>query len=1120
MTLRRQYQLGSDIFDTGPLSGYGYLGEVDDGGDTGGGGESTPDQIRYHRTYWYYVLPVYSDGDQPSTLHYAWTVYDNISDVGNTDPLASGTESTDEAADIVAQSAIDVLYDEAVALANQDHGLKTENIVYSVWQDVYHAHMVMEILTLSEAKAILSEQFNANAQALLRYPGQWVGGMANYNPDSFLEQFERSDRELNVNGDYNPTPPPNNYAIGEYISPSVGNAVLADQPVPGGSYHYWDGNMDTHDWGNHGISLTEIVDGTDGVTPGPPYKPYPKPIVDAIGGYAMCISHYLADYDNTTGAFNGFRVLTAAELSGGVPAGLPIATVMQMFVKCAKTRSGKDFDGFTWTGANFYYDTEKNPIWRKSVGMPMEPASFFLLEPELAVESKIAKITNQTRWDVVQNTQWISSNDAESWNKIGYNDVPGTFKEKRSRQDVLNRNFGGIGWGSYRAVEKSKRPFGAKVEYLGEGGQFNEFSVHPPNIPDCNTDGKTMVIFRFPRQLDPVADKNTIDLYANDPGVPDYSFEFTKYCYPYPGASIDKDEYALLGRLMPTNSDDIGADKFTAEIDGETFGGRQSIKFVPMITPSMPPSTSHRPYFIGKPSTMTDMKQKMSGSVAMLFLLDKVDYFCFDTTSVSGATISVADPHKTAYFNNSRINNAYFINRDFDVGSTAFAIGQCMLSYEKDSAAIDNRLGLVDSSERMILTTRTDRLITSYWVGRTDVSQSSLRSDDIAHRSPRDGTAAGNSMSDYLIPTMTMTTDDLLSGEEPVGALAVRETFEKIFGYPLTPEWFATLNLPGQDPNDPTRYIVNTSYGTFSYPYSIVGFTIPGYYVGPVLKYDAEGNPVGATEQKPGYIGDKSTFLMYQSPFGHLKKHTINFHDEIQTQSDIEDGGGSAEDAFEDDFGEDYGDVTQENQETIQYEEWLLSRLMEDHGNTRFTDTGFKANFRIWNQDYVLGKDLINAGYPIPGVDISSYEAEAETAGIPVYSTTDEPTQIQGLGAFTNSEGFTVTDVTAKWGTLGMAKKRYTGDVGMSMVPYSANVQDEQLGYMAMSNLDGIGGFLDDAKDTGKDLAMETAKWSGIAAGGGAAVAMVILAGGAATAMVTKGGISAIMGGFKSRKDD
>ena len=79
---------------------------------------------------------------------------------------------------------------------------------------------------------------------------------------------------------------------------------------------------------------------------------------------------------------------------------------------------------------------------------------------------------------------------------------------------------------------------------------------------------------------------------------------------------------------------------------------------------------------------------------------------------------------------------------------------------------------------------------------------------------------------------------------------------------------------------------------------------------------------------------------------------------------------------------------------------------------------------------------------------------------------------ISGLGAFSDSKGFTVTDVTAKWGAIGAANPRYTGDVGMSMVPYRANVQDEQLGYLAMSNLDGIdnptnvsgmGGIMDDA---------------------------------------------------------
>ncbi|SVC76614.1 uncharacterized protein METZ01_LOCUS329468, partial [marine metagenome] len=337
--------------------------------------------------------------------------------------------------------------------------------------------------------------------------------------------------------------------------------------------------------------------------------------------------------------------------------------------------------------------------------------------------------------------------------------------------------------------------------------------------------------------------------------------------------------------------------------------------------------------------------------------------------SVSGATISVADPHKTAYYNNSKISNGYFIDRDFQVGSTAFVIGQCMLSYEMDSASIDTRLGLVDASERMILTTRTDKLINSGDVG--------FRSDKQVHREPRDGTAAGNHTSDYLIPTATLTTEDLVEGNEPVGMLAVRDTFARIFGHELTPEWFATLNLAGQDPDDPTRYTVQTTYGKFSYPYSIVGFTIPGYYVGPILKYGEEGEVVGPTEGKPGYIGNKSSFVMYQSPFGQLKKHTINFHEEVQAQITIEEGGGSAADVLEGQtesesgaFGEDYTDITQEKFETVQYEDWLKGRLMDDYGDWQFTDTQFKAYFRPWNKDYITGKDLIEAGYPIPGVDL------------------------------------------------------------------------------------------------------------------------------------------------------
>ena len=380
MTLRRQYQLGSDIFDTGPFAGYRGLGNGDYGNSSSNGDSSTTQEVDLSSApavIWSYENGLVDYVTAYNTLMNTFDYSDN--DINDAMTYEREAFLLQYEAELTAK------------LEELDQGLEKENIVYTIWQDVYYANRIMELLTISEAKAILTEQFDMSAQGLNRYPHQWGSGMAEYNADSFLEQFERSDRELSLNDDYNPIPPPNNYAVGEYISPSVGNAVLADQPVPGGSYHYWDGNMDTHDWGNHGISLTNIVTGTDGVTTDG--KPYPKPIVDAIGGYAMCISHYLADYDNATGAFNGFRVLTAAELGGGVPAGIPVATVMQMFTKCAETRSGKDFDSFTWTGANFYYDTEKNPIWRKSIGMPMEPASFFLLEPELALENKISKIT-------------------------------------------------------------------------------------------------------------------------------------------------------------------------------------------------------------------------------------------------------------------------------------------------------------------------------------------------------------------------------------------------------------------------------------------------------------------------------------------------------------------------------------------------------------------------------------------------------------------------------------------------------------------------------------------------------------------------------------------------------
>ena len=77
---------------------------------------------------------------------------------------------------------------------------------------------------------------------------------------------------------------------------------------------------------------------------------------------------------------------------------------------------------------------------------------------------------------------------------------------------------------------------------------------------------------------------------------------------------------------------------------------------------------------------------------------------------------------------------------------------------------------------------------------------------------------------------------------------------------------------------------------------------------------------------------------------------------------------------------------TQALQEEAQFENWLANRLIEDYGNVRFTDTASKAYFKWWNKDYVTGKMLIEAGFPIPGVDLAPYYAEAESSGIPIAS--------------------------------------------------------------------------------------------------------------------------------------
>jgi len=946
-----------------------------------------------------------------------------------------------------------------------------------------------------------------------------ISDILTYEADDLVEEYEKS-RGEELADNYNPSKPMAEYPPGDFQLRSVGQSTAANTKVPGSSYHYWNGDLLGHTWGFHGISTGITTGKVNG-------NKYPSPIVDSFGGYALSLSHYIADYDDQTGDFLGFRSLTATELKGGIPAGVPIATVMQFFTKPARTRSGKDFDSFTWTGRNFFYDTEKEPIWRMAVNMPMKPKNFFILEKELAVEDKIGTMDSYFRpldaKGLIQNTQFISVADAKYNAITGHNGQKSLFDNLGTRE-TLDRQFHQGKWGGLRTTSKSKIKFAAKVEWLGEDGAFGTYSTHPPNIPDCNEEGKTMVVYRFPRQLDEELDKVTIDRLAAQ-GV-NYGITHTGDCYPFPGGSIDKDKYALIGRYQAGNSDDLGSEKFEAEINGKTYAGRRSINFIPMISAGFPTDEHHRPYIINATE---------SGVTAEAFF-DATDWFCFDT-SIDGAAISVTDPIKKAFFDSSRITNVYFAQGDLKVGSTAFAIGQCMLTYEMNSASFDSKLSNVDTgdltvnlshpSERVIITTETGPL-------SSNNMPAGLRSDTLVPREPRDGSQGGMLKSDFLPPIATITTDDLVANYQPIGMLTIKNTWKELFGYELTPDSFANLIVGAQDkfgmtdPNNPLRYVVSTDYGTFSYPYTIAGFSVPSHYKGPVLEYseevDANNNfiPLRATSERPGLIGTKKVYFHYQSPFGRTTSAEVELDKQVQRQLDtveLDDEGNPIEGQLDDLFrqqteegGIDEGnieDTTQALQEEAQFKNWLANRLLEDYGNVRFTDTASKAYFKWWNKDYVTGKMLIEAGFPIPGVNLESYYAEARRLGIPIEEEQTEQEEqeqqsvaLAGLGAFTDSSGFTVTDVTAKWGALGSANPRYTGDVGMSMVPYKANVTNEQLGYLAMSNLDGIenptnvsglGGPLDDVSEGVGD----GFRYGGILAGSGFALAGIGIAGSA-----------------------
>lgn len=1167
--MRQRHQRTRDVFDTGPFGGYSHLG-------------NTEGTVSYNGFSYNYNAE-------------SWSVYDSAGTLLETGSARNSPSNNDAAKawiDSGAEPSYPVVdpFDDTGSTTQYNWltNVNKDEIVYSGWKDVYYAQVVMEIITPAEGRALANEKLGYRTIQHTGWPGVWAQNMENYDPSDFVAQFDTAKQD-EKEAAYGAPETRTLYAPSmQYNSRNVGVATKPRQKIPGTQFEYWDGDIEQHSWKLHGISTVKNKTGYDPVT-GNYDLNYPEVMVDAMGSYGMCLSHYIARYNpEDASEFYGWEVLRPSEAEGGVDAGTPIATVMQMFVKPGYDPKGRDWQdkkyGGTWGAEDIWRTFEKKPAWRFANEMEMTKESFFLLEPELAVKNKLPLLTNAQideestgvfEGDLLISNKgdnhafsgsglWDNDNvylsDLEKLEDVGYNGRKSIFKSgllgtnAPKKRAVLNGEYGGKTIFGYNIGETNKKDHAAKVEWLGEGGTFGSFSKFPDTIADTNQYGKTMVVYRFPKQLDPnlPRHKEWLDMYAEN-GDTDYSIQNTKNCYPYPSGGGTG--YAMLGRLPMDyqsggRSDTIG-DLQPGTIKGAItpnaqYGARMKIKFTPMIKPKTHEFGAYR------------MNEGGYGAYFNLGLWTKhlsvykrTADIRFDTTSVAGAEIAVVDGDTRAYFASSKIASVYFDQRKFDVGSTGFAIGQCLLKYEQNAESIDIQLGQVYSSERLILS----KYEASRTVNMLNTAEGLvIRSHEVEPRPELTGKLAGSLEADYFIPAAIITMDDVRSAVKPIGYGAIETAHKEIFGRELTPGFIRDLPAPipdvTLDPRDSGRYVFEGR----SFPFSILSIHIPGYYKGPILRYNEEGIPIEPTENVqyveetgkviagPGFLGTGDAYIIYQSPFGGRSGSKVNFNQWIQSQTEMEEAGLTPDQIITNpsmstgpllDFTptEDL-----QNEFMGKYEdemELIRAELLARYGNMTFTNTEFKAYFRFWNKDYVTGADLINAGFPIPGIDYTEFDqrlASIETAyemkykelsdGGNLYRVTHSPTWSDpnsigaaGFAGFTDASGFTITDVTAKWGAIGSASPRYTGDVGMSMVPYDADVVGEEMGYMAMSNLDGLGypgeGIVDSALDTSKDLAMEGAKWGAISVGApigvSAGLSIIMLAGTVAVGVAAKG---------------
>ena len=832
----------------------------------------------------------------------------------------------------------------------------------------------------------------------------------------------------------------------DYHPSFVKSADTNPKKSASGLNELWSGSITKHRWKKHGYSGKKEAGRKsakgEGAVEGPWY------VADKSGFYAFRGSTDQMRYDKN-GRMIGYDAME--NLNRGMPAGVPIAMVMQYFVHDKQTTAGL-FAGigsptFSQLGdkkKKFGVKIPHTHAFNKAAAAARD-ATVATLEfvGDAAIDTadatknfiddpSISNAVSIVTAPVGLNSQWHYADEVTiSGSKMflvddtvfyGYNDTDSFDRPKDSKGLITTyADSSAIPYSvdkspnikptfKYKGKTFKKKDFALSVEWYNPSTKkWSQPMKSPPFNFKTNSKGKIKIIFRLPRQLDPSADRREIQQGIEN-GYPDYSWSRSTIRQAYPTFTAKdggKKKFRLLGRIEGKDSVTEGRVRFKTTIAGREYEGVRSVNATLYLDP---------------PSHWRSGMQHPSGVGSM------------DTLQAFG--VRVADPAKFTYLDNPEVDFSYYADGEMKPGSTVVVIGKALGSVSSNNVVLTTR-GFTNNMIPEDLGRKEPPGDTPAWVSVNVIKPNAYE--------PRTKTGLeGTNRADFLEFAGHITTNDLADNIKVPGEEVLLETWKKIFGTELSNDWFNRMQITGHDPNDPTKYLIKGSMGeSYSFPFSIAWFQIPPYYTGPYLDYNDAGQ-LQQIEGKPYALSSAQDplFIVMNTPFGKLMQQKFDIVAETEEQKILVQEGFTPDEVLAiNDMNYDAEDVT-ETAELDSREREFLKRTGQTHPKDqtrlrRYARDWFSANY-VYNNPDVIMKPVTNP---------------------PVAS----------MSGFSNQSNFYVEDVTEKWGTLnGFGAAAPVDD--LDILPVGLNYEEEE-------NTPFIGfAGLGSGWDTFEDTAVRSAK--------------------------------------------